>query len=156
MKIEDLTTKEYDQEYFDECKYIWQNYVPRRGQSKNLQGELLREIEKIRCEAQDNGNVNWDADFTYFCDFITDSLLAQTIYTEDDKTTIKLIMDYLKDCGTYAERYNSGDIRDKDVILSKLAYDNDNLYDIICDYIGKLQKVHPEPIPYVRNKKIKR
>ncbi len=65
-------------------------------------------------------------------------------------------MDYLKGCGIYSEKYNSGDIRDKDVIPSKLAYDNDNLYDIICDYIGKLQKVHPEPIPYVRNKKIKR
>lgn len=156
MRIEDLIAQEYEQKYFDECRYIWQRYVPRRGQSKTLQGELLREIEKIRCEAQDNGNVNWDTDFAYFCDFIADSLLAQTIYTEDDKTAIKLIMDYLKDCGRYAEMYNSGNINDKDVIPSKLAYVNDNLYDVICNYIGKLQKVHPEPIPYVRNKKIKR
>lgn len=39
-----------------------------------MQGELLREIEKIRCEAQDNGNINWDDDYSYFCDFISGKL----------------------------------------------------------------------------------
>ena len=38
---------DYSQKYFDECKYIWENYVPKSGQADNLQGELLREIEEI-------------------------------------------------------------------------------------------------------------
>ena len=45
---------------------IWRNYVPEAGQSEILQGELLREIEKLREEAQGNGNRNWDGDFSCF------------------------------------------------------------------------------------------
>lgn len=42
-----------------------------------MQGELLRQIEKLRCEAQDNGNVNWGEDYSYFCDFINETLCNQ-------------------------------------------------------------------------------
>ena len=58
LTIDAIIGEEYEQQYFDECKYIWKNYVQQAGQAHNLQGELLREIEKIRCEAQDNGNIN--------------------------------------------------------------------------------------------------
>lgn len=60
LTIQEIISKEYKQEYLDECKYIWKNYVPKAGQADNLQGELIREIEGLRCEAQDNGNYNWD------------------------------------------------------------------------------------------------
>ena len=60
LTIDAIIGEEYEQQYFDECKYIWKNYVPQAGQADKLQGELLREIEKIRCEAQDNENINWD------------------------------------------------------------------------------------------------
>lgn len=80
MTIGAIIGKEYEQQYFDECKYIWKNYVPQAGQAHNLQGELLREIEKIRCEAQDNGNINWDDDYSYFCDFISGKLTEQPIF----------------------------------------------------------------------------
>lgn len=56
-----------------------------------------------------------------------------------------------------AQQYNKGKITDDDVIPEKLAYTKDNLYDIICDFIGKLQNKHPEPINYSLNmKSIKR
>lgn len=77
-----IICEEYEQQYFDECKYIWKNYVPQAGQADNLQGELLREIEKIRCEAQDNGNINWDDDYSYFCDFISGKLTEQPVFSE--------------------------------------------------------------------------
>ena len=73
ISIDELIEQEYEQQYFEECKFIWQNFVPKSGQARNLQGELLREIENIRCEAQDNGNVNWDDDYSlkdtvgYYC-----------------------------------------------------------------------------------------
>lgn len=65
-------------------------------------------------------------------------------------------MNYLKKCGVYAQRFNDGKISDNDVLPEKLAYTKDNLYDIICDFIGRLQNKHPEPIKYSINNSIKR
>lgn len=144
--IESLIVEEYNQRYFEECQFVWQNYVPLRGCAKTLQGELLREIERIRCEAQDNGNVNWNNEYARYCDFISRSLTEQSIFSENQKEIVIAIMAYIKDCGTYAKKYNDGEIDDSDVEPEKLAYTDDNLYDIICDFIGKLQKEHPEPI----------
>ncbi|CAH8770501.1 hypothetical protein [Paenibacillus dendritiformis] len=49
--------------YFNEAKYFWQTYVPKQGQAETVQGELIRAIEKLRGEAQRNGNINWDKGF---------------------------------------------------------------------------------------------
>ena len=51
---------------------------------------------------------------------------------------------------------SSNKISDNDVLPEKLAYTKDNLYDIICDFIGRLQNKHPEPIKYSINNSIKR
>ena len=154
--IEDFMSKEYEQQYFNECKYIWKNYVPKYGQSNTLQGELLREIEKIRYEAQNNGNINWDDDYLYFCDFITNSLLEQSVFSQDEKNEIRIIMTYIKECGSYAKDFFNNEIYEIELDLLKIAYTDDNLYDIICDKIGKLQKDHSEPIPYKINENIRR
>lgn len=113
--IEKIIATDYSQKYFDECKYIWENYVPKSGQADNLQGELLRKIEEIT-----------------------------------------LIMSYIKECGMYAQKFNSGIIPENEVDIDKIAYTDNNLYDIICDKIGQLQKEHNFPIPYVQNDTIKR
>lgn len=154
--VKEIINTPFSQQYFDECKLIWKNYVPKSGQASTLQGELLREIEKIRCEAQDNGNINWDDDYSYFCDFITDSLSGQTIFSAEEKAETKTIMAYLKQCGKYSESYNAGNIPEDALNPNKLAYTEDTLYDIICDKIGKLQREHPEPIPYEKNNTIHR
>ena len=39
-------------EYFNVCKEIWTRWVPQRGHAQVLQGELLRQIERLRHEAQ--------------------------------------------------------------------------------------------------------
>lgn len=31
IKIENLISKDYEQKYFGECKYIWKNFVPQTG-----------------------------------------------------------------------------------------------------------------------------
>lgn len=154
--IQDMISQEYKQKYFDECKFIWKNYVPKNGQATTLQGELLREIEKIRCEAQDNGNINWDNDYTYFCDFISKKLSEQNIFSKSEKEEIVLIMSYLKECGIYAQNYHKGEILENAVDIDKLAYVKDNLYDIICDKIGQLHKEHGTALPYEKNNEIKR
>ena len=156
LTIEKIIDKDYNYKYFDECKYIQKNYVPKSGQANNLQGELLREIEEIRCEAQDDGNINWDDDHSYFCDFISKKLLEQSIFSSIEKEEITLIMSYIKECGMYAQKFYCGIIPENEVDMDKIAYTNDNLYDIICDKIGQLQKENSEPIPYEKNNAIKR
>ena len=156
LTMDTIICEEYEQQYFDECKYIWKNYVPQAGQADNLQGELLREIEKIRCEAQDNGNINWDDDYSYFCDFISRKLTEQPVFSETEKQEINLIMAYIKECGTYAKKFYSGKISENSVDMEKLAYVNDNLYDRICDKIGRLHKENGEPMPYEKNDNIAR
>ena len=156
LTIEKIIAEDYNYKYFDECKYIWKNYVPESGQANNLQGELLREIEEIRCEAQDDGNINWDEDHSYFCDFISKKLSEQSIFSSIEKEEITLIMSYLKECGMYAQKFNSGIIPENEVDIDKIAYTNDNLYDIIGDKIGQLQKENSKPIPCEKNNTIKR
>ena len=156
ISLEQLKREPYEQENFETCKWIWKNYVPKSGQASVLQGELLRELEKLRCEAQDNGNINWDSDFSHFCKFIKEIICSQTIYTDDEKVTIKLILSYLQECGEYAEKFHNGQIPDKELDVEKIAYVGDNLYDMVADAIGKLQMQHPDPIPFEKNGEIKR
>lgn len=156
ITTEQLISAEYEQIYLEECKFIWKNYVPKSGQSNVLQGELLRELEKLRCEAQDNGNVNWDEDFCYFCDFIRDTLCSYDIFPKIEKEKIALALNHIKACGNYAKRFNDGEILEKDVDIDKIAYTKDNLYDIVADAIGLFQVKKTVAIPYKSNKMIKR
>ncbi|MGB3149695.1 MAG: hypothetical protein WBB27_03445 [Maribacter sp.] len=48
------------EEYAAKAKYVWQNFVPESGQAEFVQGELLRALEKLRDEAQRNGNGNFN------------------------------------------------------------------------------------------------
>lgn len=152
ITLKDLIVSDYEQKYMEECKFIWKNYVPEKGQSEVLQGELLREIEKLRNEAKDNGNINWDPNFSYFCENIKRTLCNMSIYTEEELLKITLVMDYIKYCGEFASGLGSG----VDVTVNSIAYTKDNLYDIIADAIGKLQSVHPDPIPCEINYAIQR
>ena len=65
---------------------------------------------KKRCEAQDNGNINWDDDYSYFCDFICERLCEQPIFTATEKDEVILIMSYLKKYGIYAQKFNCEEI----------------------------------------------
>lgn len=55
-------------------KWIWQNLIPDRGQASSVQGEILRCIEALRWEAQENGNINWDRGFEIYLEFIHENL----------------------------------------------------------------------------------
>lgn len=148
ISLTNLINEPYEQKYFDECKFIWKSYVPKNGYSTVLQGELLRELEKLRCEAQDNGNINWNEEFSFFCDFIKETLFSQTIYSDEEKEKYKLILSYFKECGDYAVKYHSGHISDEDLEIEKIAYTDDNLYNIIADAIGRFSISCKNPIPF--------
>ena len=61
--INDLGIRGYRLRRMNILRRIWQEMVPEQGQSEWLQGELLRQIEKLRNEALGNGNINWDDNY---------------------------------------------------------------------------------------------
>lgn len=146
----------YTLKYRDVCRYIWKTYVPKEGQAENLQGELLREIERLRWEAQENGNINWDEDFAYFCDFISSAISEQPVFSDAEKDEVASIMERLKSYGEYSKKVNDGEIPYEDIDMYRIAYVEDDLYDIICDKIAWLHMENPEPLPYERNEAIYR
>ncbi|WP_455717404.1 hypothetical protein [Anaerosporobacter sp.] len=87
--VEHIGIKSYEQIHFEECKYIWKNWVPKQGQADYLQGELLRQAEKLRNEAMDNGNINWDDNFDWFCDFLKYTLVDSDIFGQEKIEKLK-------------------------------------------------------------------
>ena len=122
--------------YFDEAKKLWRAYVPESGQADTVQGELMRSIEKLRWEAQNNGNINWDKDFSLLADFIKKTLLAWDQFD------------------THAQKEIDNDIK---VILDfRHPYVEDDVYDRLIDRIVEWSRTHPEPVAHELNKNLNR
>jgi hypothetical protein len=82
--------------YFEEARTLWQTYVPARGQAETVQGELIRAVEKLRDEAQRNGNINWRGDHALLVDFVKQTLLksgefAPSAAAEIERDTQRLL-----------------------------------------------------------------
>jgi hypothetical protein len=104
-------------------KEIWAKYVPRSGASETVQGELLRSIEKLRDEAQRNGNGNYGTMHKQMADYIAVTLIASGMFDEKEiKEDIKPL--------TYKTR----------------PYLEDDIYDRFCDRICEFYLKQPEPI----------
>jgi len=95
-----------DKNYFKTLKVMWHKLVPRSGQAMTVQGELLRAIEKLRDEAQRNGNGNFNKNcHVLLIDYLKKYLLDETIFEKDiliqSKKNLKQIsyktVPYLKD-----------------------------------------------------------
>lgn len=156
IRIEDLKDCGYQQQFLPECRYIWKNYVSDKGTSFCLQGELLRELELLRQEAQQRGNINWDEDYDFFCEFIKEEICEQSIYSKEEKNITTMIMDEIRKYGRYAWDYYNGKIPQDQVDYRKLAYIANDLYDMVADMIGKMQAIIDTPIPYKMPKEVHR
>ncbi len=71
-------------DYFEEIKKIWQEEFPSSGQAFSLHAELIRSIEKLRDEAQRNGNGNRDEGHSMML-----ALLAESLLNCDDFTSVE-------------------------------------------------------------------
>jgi len=112
--------------YFEEAKQIWINYVPKSGQSDTVEGELIRAIEKLRYEAQNNGNVNWDQGFEQFCEYLWDVL-------NDSKTFDSTVIEEIR--------------KDIDTLRNdREPYLEDDLYDRLSDHIVEWSLAHNGPV----------
>ncbi len=112
--------------YFEQAKNIWKNQVPKSGQSDTVEGELLRAVEKLRYESQNNGNGNWDKGFERFCHFLWDNLSDKKVFDNDVLSEIK------KDITT--------------LLNFEEPYLEDDLYDRITDHIVEWSVFYKGPI----------
>ena len=138
-------------EYFTVCKEIWSRWVPQRGPSQVLQGELLRQIERLRHEAQTNENRNWNDDFLRGCDFLRSTLRQADCLTQEERDGVNAALVRLRSCGEVACRYYRGEISPEELsedYNGELAYQDNDLYDRVCDAIALFYQAHPDPIPY--------
>jgi polyhydroxyalkanoate synthesis regulator phasin len=96
-----------NKEYFKLAQDIWEKDVPQNGQSKTIQGELIRSIEKLREEAQRNGNANYDEGHSMMLEYVSDILIDNKVFSDKQNTKIKEIISELekKDQITIKDRY---------------------------------------------------
>lgn len=113
-----------------------------------MQGELLRQAEKLRNESCGNGNINWDDNFEWFCKFIGETLILSNLFDDKEFYIITNALKNIKQCGIYAKRYSDGEIPEDEVNPSPFAYVDDDLYDYIEDAIAEFTMKNKKPIPY--------
>ena len=115
------------EEYLEKGKYIWQNFVPKSGQSEFVQGELVRAIEKLRDEAHRNGNGN----FNEKCHGILIEFLRKKLNDTEvfDKKTIAQINNDLDRLNIEDQPYTDDDIYDRigDRIVDWYLYFGDEI-----------------------------
>lgn len=122
--------------YFEEAKKMWGKYVPDVGQADTVQGELLRAVEKLRDEAQRNGNINWDEGYIILCDYILFHLIERSSFSSEDKNKINENIARIKN-------YDN-------------PYIKDDIYDELVDYVVMWSLGHKDLILNPKNQKLHR
>jgi hypothetical protein len=107
---------------------LWSDLVPASGPAATLQGELLRSVERLRDEAQQNGNANYRKDHRRMAVFVRDTLVRSGIF---DKGEVDLI-------------------RNNTHMLMKASrpYIKNDVFDHLVDQVCVFYTRNPNPIPY--------
>jgi hypothetical protein len=90
--------------------WIWKNLVPKSGQANTVQGELLRAVEKLSWEAQNNGNGNWDVGFEKLTTFLRATLGAEHRLSAQMQKSVRRDLDTLSN---FEEPYIEDDLYDR-------------------------------------------
>ncbi len=138
----------YRQRYGQECRRIWQRLVPPEGQAATVQGELLREIEKLYHEAWGNGNINWDGDFAWFCGNLRDTLLGAGCFQQEERQAIAQVLEKIEACGRYAQAWYEGGVPEESWEPEKMAWLEEGAYSFLRDMAARFSLAQPEPIPF--------
>ena len=75
------------------------------------------------------------------------SVLESHLYDDEYLDKIKTGLSVIKECGIYADRFNSGEISEDKVDPLRFAYTEDDLYDYIEDAIAVFA-INNKDIPY--------
>jgi hypothetical protein len=108
------------------ASWIWFNLVPSHGQSKTVQGELLRCVERLRWEAQNNGNMNWDFGYADLIEYLERTLCSDAGLSEERQRAIREDLALLRDHGD--------------------AYMEDDLYERLTGHVAAYCRMHPQLI----------
>jgi hypothetical protein len=117
--------------HFDEARRLWQAAVPGSGQADTVQGELLRAVEKLRDEAQRNGNQNWDHGFDVLLEYLRTRLLDGHTFGGEDRAEIDADLAVLANYG--------------------YPHTGDDVYDRLADRAVEWTHAHPDPIRHEPN-----
>ena len=96
IDIQHLHTIVNSEDYFETSKIMWQKLVPKSGQAATVQGELIRAIEKLRDEAQRNGNANFNKNchlvlVNYLKNYLTDKNIFSEIEIAETINNLSLL-----------------------------------------------------------------
>lgn len=127
----------------DVARWIWKTLVPKSGQAPFVQAEILRAIEKLRWEAQNNGNINWDDRFEMLVNYVEGKLGSQPCF---DVATKELIRDDLNRLRGFTPVNDAEDAAD---LAAHGPYVNDDLYDRLTEQLIVYCRNHPQLIPHV-------
>jgi len=131
------------------ASWVWHNLVPPSGQAGTVQGELLRAVEKLRWEAQENGNINWDDGFLILISFLEQHLLNSPVFSPADRAALQGDLGRLRDFLPVDEL-----ISDEDT--GSLPYVGDDLYDRLTSCVVAFVRANPHPLPYPANPRLRR
>ncbi|ACJ30261.1 Conserved hypothetical protein [Shewanella piezotolerans WP3] len=127
----------------DVALWIWEQLVPQVGSATTLQGEIIRAIELLSWEAQNNSNLNWDNSFDALIAFLKEAFLGQSMLarwlSDTDKKQIAADLARLS-CFILPTELDSR------VYVEELPYINDDLYDRLTDYLVQFCRQHPAVI----------
>jgi len=125
-----------EQEYSEKAKYLWQTYVPKSGQAETVQGELIRGVEKLRHEAQRNGNINWDKGHEILAKYLETILINSGEFNE--MQTKQINVDIIR-------------LLDYDY-----PYTDDDIYDRLTNRIVDWYIANPDPVAHNYNSELHR
>lgn len=128
----------------DIARWIWKTLVPKLGPAEYVQAEVLRAIEKLRWEAQGNGNINWDDRFEMLADFIASTLTSQACFSEEAKASIRQDIHRLKNF------LPPNELTDRSQI-PELPYVEDDLYDRLTEHLICFCRQSPSLIQFTPN-----
>ena len=121
-------------EYPEIAKEIWKNLVPPSGQADTVQGELLRAIEKLRDEAQRNGNINYYKSHKLSAQFVMDTLVGSELFDKKEMAKIKS--------------------QTKKLMKASTPYTDDDVYDFLTDKACEFYLQNKAPIEHRHNPEI--
>jgi hypothetical protein len=121
------------------ASWIWHNMVPPKGQASTIQGELLRAVEKLRWEAQQNGNINWDGGFVILVSFLEEHLLGPG-FSSPHRQALQVDLGSIRNSVGVEEPHDEQD-------AGGLPCIDDELYDRLTSHVVAFARANPEPIP---------
>ncbi len=119
--------------FMEPCNEKLANLIP---EDDHVFGEVLKQIQSLRTEAQTHENKHWNDEFEAYCDNITEFIKKQKALSG---TTIHECLDIIKEIrksGQTAQRVETGQISEKALLADydmDLAYRNDEGYDKLCN-----------------------